>query len=457
MYDIIIVGAGPAGLFAAYELIKLCKEQKRLGEEKKPSILLIEKGKSIKKRERKEVMCGVGGAGTFSDGKLHFTPVLSHEKMLDLYTIQEYQKIVDYVDRILTNFGVIADYYPKDLKEVEKLVDEARRNSIELFARKIRHVGSDGLPGVISNFENFLVNEGVELRTETEVKDILVEKGFCQGIVLKEKEQVRGKFVILCPGRVSATWLQEISKRYELGYDYDKVEIGVRVEFPEAIMRRHAEKMYEAIFVIRTPTFDDLIRTFCPCPKGMVAVEDYEDFVCVNGHSNSDHNSENSNFAFLSEVKLTQPVENTTAYAESIAHMATTIGGGKPILQRLGDLKCGQRSTWARLEKSYIKPTLREVTPGDISMALPHRIVTNIVEGLDMLDKVMPGISSSHTLLYAPELKFRGSKIRTTKGLETSVKNLFVAGDGAGLSGNIVGAAATGIIAARGVLEKGMI
>jgi uncharacterized FAD-dependent dehydrogenase len=213
--------------------------------------------------------------------------------------------------------------------------------------------------------------------------------------------------------------------------------------------------MYESIFRLYTPTFDDPIRTFCPCPNGMVATEEYEGFVCVNGHSHSDHKSENSNFAFVTEINLTEPVENTILYGKSIALLATTIGGGFPIVQRLADLKTGKRSTEARLKKSFITPTLKEAVPGDISMALPHRVVTNIKEGLEKLDAVMPGINSANTLLYAPEIKLRSSKIVTDKHLETkTINNLYVAGDGAGVAGNIVGAAATGIIAARGIVGK---
>jgi hypothetical protein len=176
--------------------------------------------------------------------------------------------------------------------------------------------------------------------------------------------------------------------------------------------------------------------------------------VCVNGHSNSDHKSPNSNFAFVVEVNLTEPVENSIQYAQSIAQLASTIGGGKPILQRLADLKKGRRSTWSRIKKSLITPSLTDVTPGDISMALPHRIVTDIIEGLEQLDMVMPGINAGSTLLYAPEVKFRSSKIITTKGMETRIKNVYVAGDGCGISGTITGAAATGIMAARGILGE---
>lgn len=444
-YDAIIVGAGPAGLFSAYELIK---------KQPKMKICLIDMGKLIKDRDRSEVMSGIGGAGTFSDGKLHFTPVLSHEKMLHLYSELEYQEYLDRVDRIFTKFGVTADYYPKNLLEALEMADDAKKKSIKLFIRKARHVGSDKLPKVIENFERHLLESGVEIRTETEVMDILTQDNVVQGVKTVSGEEIFADKVILAPGRVKARWLQKLVERYHLGFTYEKVEVGVRVEFAEGILRKHAELMYETIFMMRTPTFDDVVRTFCPCPKGYVAAEKYDDFVCVNGHSNSDHNSNNSNFALVSEVVLTEPVENTIAYAKSIAKLATTIGGGKPILQRVADLDKGRRSTWQRINNSFVKPSLTEVTPGDISMALPYRNMRNILEGLKMLDQVLPGINSGHTLLYAPEIKLRSSKIKTDKNLQTEIRGLYVAGDGAGVAGSITGAAATGLVAAQGILCK---
>ncbi|MBT4174590.1 FAD-binding protein [archaeon] len=446
MYDVIIVGGGPAGLFAAYELTT-----------KNPSlkILILEKGKSIEHRQKHEVMCGIGGAGTFSDGKLHFTPCLSHEKMLHLYTKDEYQKYLDYVDKIFTDFGVVAEYYPKDTEKTQALVDRCTKNGIHLYVRKIRHVGSDKLPQVIANFEKFLRERSIEIKTECIVSDIIVEEGICKGVIANGGN-ILGKSIILGPGRFNAQWMQTIAKKHGLDYAFEKVEVGVRVEFPEGVMREYSKEMYEAIFMIRTPSYDDVMRTFCPCFRGMVAIEDYDGFVCVNGHSNSDYGSNNSNFAFVTEIKLTEPVENTTKYAKSIAKLANTIGGGKPIVQRLADLRAGRRSTWERINKSYVQPTLKDVVPGDISMAFPHRVVTNIIEGLRQLERVMPGIYSGGTLLYAPEIKLRSSKIKTDKYLQTQIKNLYATGDGAGVSGNIVGAAATGIIAAQGILKNGI-
>ncbi len=441
-YDVIIVGAGPAGLFSCYELLKSKKKRK---------ILLIDKGKRVEKRKPNEVMCGIGGAGTFSDGKLTLTATLSHEKAFHLISQNKYQKILNYVDEVFTEFGVTAPYFPKYTKELDKLVREATINDIELIVRKARHVGTDGLKNVILKIEKYLLEKGVEIKDQTEVTDIVIKKGKISGVKTKKGEIFSSDIVLLAPGRVNAKWLQDICKKYNIGNEYGKVEVGVRIEFPAEIMKKQAETLYETVYRVRTKTYHDIVRTFCSCPNGMVAMETYDGYVCVNGYSNSDHKSANSNFAFLCEVNLTHPVENSIAYAKSIAEVASTIGGGKPILQTLEDLKCGRRSTLSRLEKSFVNPTLEDITPGDISMALPYRIVKNIIEGLEILDKVMPGINSGSTLLYAPEVKFRSSRVKTNIDLETSVKGLYVAGDAAGVSGSVTGACVTGIIFARGI------
>ena len=207
-------------------------------------------------------------------------------------------------------------------------------------------------------------------------------------------------------------------------------------------------------FHIRTKRYDDFARTFCTNERGFVVKEVYDDFIGVNGHSLREKKSENTNFAFLVKVELTEPVENTTRYGRSIAKLATTIGGGKPIIQRMGDLRRGRRSTWERINRNLVKNTLKDVTPGDISMALPHRITMDIIEGLAKLDEIIPGVAADSTLLYAPEIKFYAMRMKVDKNMETSVSNLFAAGDGAGLSRDIVNAAATGMLAARGILNK---
>jgi uncharacterized FAD-dependent dehydrogenase len=445
-FDVIIVGAGPAGIFAAYEIVNKSPKTK---------IALIEMGDRIEKRKKSDVMTGFGGAGTYSDGKLHFDPKLSHERTFHLITPSKYKKLLERIEQIFIDFGIEAVSYPKNPEVVEEFQEETQRNGLELIVRRSKHVGTDNLKKMMTDFQKYLEDRGVDFISKTEVKDLIVVEGVAKGVITKKGDYF-GNHILLAPGRVKARWLQKVGDKHGLEHEYGMVEVGVRVEFPEKVMKRHAEALYEIVFKIRTDTYDDVIRTFCSCPKGFVATELYDEYgcVCVNGHSDSHHNSPNSNFAFVCEVNLTEPVENSIQYAQSIAQVATTIGGGKPILQRLADLKKGRRSTWHRINKSTVKPSLTDVTPGDISMALPHRVVTNILEGLGKLDRVMPGINSGSTLLYAPEVKFRSSRAKTTKGMETTIKNLFVAGDASGISGTITGAAATGLMAAKGILRK---
>jgi len=442
-YDYLIVGAGPAGLFACYELLK---------KRKNASICIVDLGKRIEKRKPSDVMVGVGGAGTYSDGKLTLTANLSHEKAFHLISRFKYQKILDNADKIFTEFGVNSQYFPKQNEELDRLIQEAETNDVELVIRKARHVGTDHLKEFVKNFQEYILSNGVDLMDSTTVKDILVKNGQVYGVVTDKGKKIYANKVLLAPGRVNARWLQKLADDYNIKYIYDKVEVGVRVEFPSSIMRRQAQTLYETVYKVRTKTYQDIVRTFCSCPNGLVSIEKYDSYVCVNGHSNSDHDSKNSNFAFLCEVNLKEPLENSIAYAKSVAELTSLLGGGKPLIQSLYDLRDGRRSTWSRLEKSFVEPSLQDVVPGDISMGLPHRIVLNIIEGLEILDKVMPGINSGSTLLYAPEVKFRSSKIETNKKLESSIKGLFVAGDAAGLSGSITGAAVTGVMAARGMV-----
>ena len=444
-YDVIIVGAGPAGIFAAYEINKRNKNLK---------ILLIDKGNLIENRKKEEVMNGFGGAGTFSDGKLHFTPVLSHTKMFHLYTVQEYEKYLEYVKNIFVDFGVEENYYPKNLDKAKDLVDLSERNNIKLYIRKTLHVGTDKLPNIIKKMEDYLKEKKIEFLPNTEIIDIIVEDNEVKGVKTKEEKEIFGKNIILAPGRYNAKWMEKITNRYNIPKVFDKIEVGVRVEFPASINNGHSELMYETIYSMYTPTYDDVVRTFCPCPKGFVAIERYNDFTCVNGFSNSDNDGTNSNFALVVEIALTEPLESTRKYAEFISKGATLLGSGKPIIQRYKDLKMGRRSTESRIKKSHIEPSLKLAVPGDIGMAMPYRITKDIMEGIEMLSKILPGLNGDSTFLYAPEVKFRSTKVETNKYLETKVKNLYVAGDGAGVSGNIVGAAISGIVAAEGICKR---
>jgi hypothetical protein len=246
----------------------------------------------------------------------------------------------------------------------------------------------------------------------------------------------------------------QLAERNALALRQRGIEVGVRVEVHNDIMQDLCDIIYDPTFFIQTAKYDDQTRTFCTNQGGFVAMENYSRFVCVNGHAFRDRKSENTNFAFLSKVVLTEPVTDNQAYGEAIGHLATLIGGGKPILQRFGDLKRGRRSTWHRIRKGYIDPTMTDVVCGDIAMALPERILTNIIDGLEKLNCVIPGVANDETLLYAPEIKFFATQIDTSNDLETKIHGIYVAGDGPGVAGNIVSASATGLIPAKAILQK---
>ncbi len=454
-YDCIIVGAGPAGMFAADELAG------RL------DTLIIDQGRDIDRRECKmkrrgvcthcdpcDIMCGVGGAGTYSDGTLNLRPDVGGDLAEQTGDPEYAWELVDHVDKVFVRYGAPDQMYIPKGEEVELLKRRAAAVGARFIEITQRHMGSDNAPKVIGNFEKDLKDRGVEFLLSTKVDDLIIEDNACMGVVLEDKSEIRSRFTIIAPGRVGATWIDEVVKKHKIGAKYAPIDVGVRVEVPAIVMDPITKINRDPKFHIQTKTYDDFVRTFCTNEHGFVVKEEYEGFIATNGHSMRNLKSENTNFAFIVRVELTEPIENTVRYGRSIAKLATTIGGGKPVLQRMGDLRRGRRSTEARLMKNTVINTLKDVTPGDISMALPHRIVTDIREGLEVLNEIIPGVASDSTLLYAPEVKFYSMQVLVDRNMESSVKNLFAAGDGAGLSRDIVNAAATGVIAARGILKK---
>ncbi|MFC1800421.1 NAD(P)/FAD-dependent oxidoreductase [Nanoarchaeota archaeon] len=350
-------------------------------------------------------------------------------------------------------FGATKEFYPKDVKQVKKLQAKAKKHGIGLLNVRHKHLGSDKLKKIIKRFVDNLKDFGVKFMLNTEVKEFLIKGKTCHGVILKNNKKIKAKHIIACPGRVGSKWMTEQMKNLGADIKHRGIEIGIRVEAPSKIMKHVTDYIWDPVFFMKTDKYKDYVRTFCCCPGGYVAQETYHNFIGVNGYCRKDRKSKNTNFALLVNVKLTHPAEDTIAYGESIARVATTIAGGKPFIQRLDDLKLERRSYWDRINKSKVKPTLRKATPGDLSMAIPHRIVTNLTDALKQLDKVMPGLYKD-ILIYGPELKFFSVRVKTNKRLETEINNLFVAGDGVGVCGNIIGAAATGCIAARGVLKE---
>ena len=454
-FDVIIVGGGPAGLFAAHWL----------SEHSSLRVLLIDKGKPPLKRHCPigdrgcvhcrpcNILCGVGGAGLFSDGKLNFIHKLGKTDLTQFLGLAEACQLIDETEAIFNRYGMDGQVFPTDMDAARTIRKEARKHGIDLLLIRQKHLGSDNLPRHIEAMAREIEARGVLFHHSENVRDLLVDHGRVTGVVT-DRDTYAAESVILAPGRVGAEWMGAIAGRNGIGLSQRGIEVGVRVEVHNEIMQDLCEVIYDPTFFIRTARYDDQTRTFCTNFGGFVALENYQDFVCVNGHALMDRKSANTNFAFLSKVILTDPVEDNQAYGESIGKLATLIGGGRPILQRYGDLRRGRRSTWNRIRNSYIEPTLINVVCGDIAMALPERILTNLVDGLERLNQVIPGVANDETLLYAPEIKFFATQVETDNHLETAVRGLFVAGDGPGVAGNIVSAAATGLIAARAIVHR---
>ena len=461
-YDVAIIGAGPAGLFTAYKLIE---------ENKKLKIVLLERGSDVEHRvcpmNKNKIPCqncnpcailsGYGGAGTFSDGKLNFIPKLGKSDLTKYMLESEANALIDETEEIFNKFKMDAEVYPSNMEEAMEIRKKVAIAGAKLLIIKQKHLGSDHLPEYIEGISNYLIDKGVTLLDKTDVIDINTKNENSHIITYKKgknEDTLESKYVVVAPGRTGAKWIQELADKYEIPYLSQSIEIGVRVEVRKDIMESITNIIYDPTIFIKTKTYGDEIRTFCTNPGGFVAKENYYGYICVNGHALKDIKSDNTNFAFISKVNLTQPVTNTRQYGESIARIANVLGDGKPIIQSLKDLRNARRSEWHRINKGFIEPTLKDCVAGDLALVLPHRIITNILEGLETLDKIIPGVNNDDTLLYGPEIKFFSNEIETDNKFRLKDDNIYFIGDGAGKAGNIVTAAATGIVSAKDILER---
>ena len=458
MYDVIIVGAGPAGLFTAYKLVE---------ENKNLKVAILDRGFKVANRvcpmNKLGVPCkncnpcailsGYGGAGTFSDGKLNFIPKLGKSDLTQYMSESESYKLIDETEKIFNKFNMDAEVYPSNILEAEEISKKVAIAGAKLLIIKQKHLGSDHLPGYIEGICDYLSNLNVDLFDRCDVTDI-VKTDDVYEVKYNIDKSLKAKYVVVAPGRTGAKWIQELADKYNIPYVSKSIEVGVRVEVRKDIMEELTNVIYDPTIFIKTKTYSDEIRTFCTNPGGFVAKENYYGYICVNGHALKDVKSNNTNFAFISKVNLTEPVTNTRLYGESIAKIANVLGDGKPIIQSLKDLRNGRRSEWHRINKGFIEPTLKDCVAGDLALVLPHRIVTNILEGLDILNEIIPGINNDDTLLYGPEIKFFSNEIETDNNFKLKDENIYFIGDGAGKAGNIVVSAATGLVASKDILNR---
>lgn len=453
-YDIIIVGAGASGIFTAYELSVL---------QSKAKVLIIEKGNSLEKRKCPidgvrikscihckycNIMNGYGGAGSLSDGKYNITNNFGG----DLYKYVGKKEALDlmyYVDKVLCdNGGSDARLY----STIEStLKTEALKHDLHLLDAQVRHLGTDRNVKILGNMYDYLKDK-VEMKFNTEV--INIEKENDEFVLTTDKGEYKCENLVVATGRSGSKWISNVCSKLGIESQSNRVDIGVRVELPAAVFEHITEKVYESKVVYRTKQYGDLVRTFCMNPHGEVVEENTNGIVTVNGHSysNPELHTDNTNFALLVTNNFTEPFKNSNEYGESIAKLSNMLGGGV-LVQRFGDLVKGRRTNDHRMDKSFTVPTLK-ATPGDLSLVIPKRQLDAIIEMIYALDKIAPGTANEDTLLYGVEVKFYNSIISVDGNLETKMKNLYVLGDGSGVTHSLSQASASGVHVARILNEK---
>ncbi|WP_415944828.1 NAD(P)/FAD-dependent oxidoreductase [Selenomonas montiformis] len=454
-YDVAIVGGGPAGVFAAYELA-----------EKRPSlrILVLESGRDIYTRvcpisagkvkscigcKPCSIMRGFGGAGAFSDGKYNFTTQFGgwlNEYLPD----EEVMELIHYVDKINMKHGAPAQVFSTKGSNIGQL---ALQYDLHLLSASVRHLGTENNLNMLKATYEYL-RDKVEFRFECPVRHIQSDGKGTNELELENGEIIGAKFLIIAPGRAGAEWFSNECDRLGIDQENNRVDVGVRVEVPDEIWNHITSQVYEAKLVYRTKRYGDQVRTFCMNPHGHVVMENTDGIVTVNGHSYSDPKlqSHNTNFALLVSNHFTEPFKSPHQYGKRIASFSNMLGGGI-IVQRFGDLMKGRRSNAHRMAKSFTKPTL-QATPGDLSLILPKRHLDNIIEMIQALNHIAPGMTNDDTLLYGVEVKFYSSRVVLTKELETELPNVFAIGDGAGVTRGLSQAGASGVYVARRILKR---
>lgn len=453
-YDVVIVGAGPAGIFSALEL----------AERTDLKILILDKGPDIDKRkcpssrglgcrhcEPCAVLSGWGGAGAFSDGKLTLSTEVGG--WLNEYVPREkLEKLIGYVDGIYRKFGAPEKVYGADPEKVEEIERRASLARLRLVRQRIRHMGTEKCAETLRKMRRYL-NSRIDIKMRTEVKGLIVKNKKIEGVETVDGEKIFGKYVIVAPGRSGAEWLKTEAQALGLKTLNNPVDVGIRVEVLATVMEELTNALYEPKLIYYSKFFDDQVRTFCVAPYGEVITESYNGILTVNGQSYAESKTLNTNFAILVSTRFTEPFREPIAYGKYLARLTNLLSGGV-IIQRLGDLEAGRRSTQERINRCVVTPTLKNATPGDLSFVLPYRYLTDMMEMLRALDNVAPGIYSKDTLLYGIEVKFYSSRLKLSNSLETKIRNLFTIGDGAGVTRSLVQASVSGIIVAREIMKR---
>ncbi|MBU0735633.1 MAG: FAD-dependent oxidoreductase [Proteobacteria bacterium] len=443
-YNVVIIGAGPAGIFAALTLADLGISE----------ILLLEQGKDLSQRKGQnpaDRLCGWGGAGAFSDGKLTLSTEVGGA-LKDFIEDSVLHQLLKSTDEIYAAHGAPDRIFGENWVQVEELADRARLAGLELIPNRIRHIGTDNCRSVLERFRKSLA-ERIEISTESEVEELIADHGRIQGVRLANGRSIGAKFVVVAPGRSGARWMKRQAESLGLKTRATSVDIGVRVELPAPVLKEITDTIYESKLVHYSKTFDEKVRTFCMNPYGEVVTEENNGIITVNGHSYAEKRTDNTNFAILVSSVFTEPFDDPIAYGHDIARLANLIGGGV-IVQRLADLLAGRRSTRERIDRCLTKPTLSDATPGDLSFVFPYRHLLSIIEMLQALEGIAPGVYSRHTLLYGVEVKFYSNRIDVSSEMETAIGNLFAIGDGAGITRGLLQASVSGILAARAIANR---
>lgn len=467
-YDVIIVGAGPCGIYCAYELIKLRADLK---------VLLVDKGRDIYHRtcpilEGKIKQCpkdiyghsgcfpscsmtsGFGGCGAFSDGKFNITSEFGGwmQEWLPNKTVLD---LIKYVDSIQLAHGAPKEITNPNSKDVLDIERRGLAVGLKLLRSEVRHLGTEVNLKVLQSIYEELKSKGVEMKFATEITDIIEENSTIQGVVDAKGNKYLAKYVMLNVGRPGSKWLSHVLSKHKIKVTNNRVDIGVRVETNDVIMSEINEKLYEGKFVYST-SVGTTVRTFCSNPSGHVVVENNNGIITANGHAfnSSELGSNNTNFALLVSHTFTEPFKDSNEYAEEISSLANKLSNGTVIVQRYGDIVKGRRSTVKRIEEGFVEPTLKEAVPGDLSLVLPYKTMQSLIEMIEALDHITPGIANDHTLLYGVEAKFYSDRIECSNNFETKIKNLYVGGDGAGITRGLAQAGANGVYVARDIVNK---